>query len=333
MRIALLLLAVGPVWAQFTPKEADFTVKDYRFSDGRTLPEVKLHYRTLGTLRGNNAVLILHGTGGTGKQFVSEQFATVFGAGELLDASKYFIILPDGVGHGGSTKPSDGLKLDFPHYGYGDMVALQYRLVTEGLGVRHLRLVMGTSMGGMQTWMWGERYPDFMDALMPLASEPVQISGRNRYFRRMMIDPLRENPERGLRTALYVLMIMGSSPLQLQKEAPTREQADKLFDEALAKRVAAANGVDLLYQVEASNDYDPAPQLEKIRAPLLAVNSADDEVNPPELGIMEREIKRVPRGRYVLIPIGDQTRGHGTHSLPKVWGRYLAESLEESTAR
>jgi homoserine O-acetyltransferase len=333
MRITLLLLALGTAGAQVQPKEADFLVKDYRFSDGRKLPEVKLHYRTLGTSAGNNAVLILHGTGGTGKQFVSEQFSTVFGAGELLDASKYFIILPDGVGHGGSTKPSDGLKRDFPHYGYGDMVALQHRLVTEGLGVRHLRLVMGTSMGGMQTWMWGERYPDFMDALMPLASEPVQISGRNRFFRRVMIDPLRENPERGLRTALYALIFMGSSPLQLQKEAPTRAQADKLFDETLAKRVAATNGVDLLYQVEASNDYDPAPQLEKIRAPLLAVNSADDQVNPPELGIMEREIRRVPRGRYVLIPISDQTRGHGTHSLPKVWGRYLAELLEESTAR
>ena len=173
MRIALLLLTLGTGWGQVEPKEADFVVKDYRFSDGHTLPEVKLHYRTLGTRAGNNAVLILHGTGGTGKQFVSEQFAPVFGAGELLDASKYFIILPDGVGHGGSTKPSDGLKLDFPHYGYGDMVALQYRLVTEGLGVRHLRLVMGTSMGGMQTWMWGERYPEMPDALMPIASQPM----------------------------------------------------------------------------------------------------------------------------------------------------------------
>ncbi|MDP8979955.1 MAG: alpha/beta fold hydrolase [Acidobacteriota bacterium] len=335
MRIVLLLLvaATGPAWAQLEPKEADFVVKAFHFSDGRTLAEAKLHFRTLGTPAGNNAVLILHGSGGTGKQFVSESFSTIFGPGELLDASKYFIILPDGIGHGGSSKPSDGLKLDFPHYGYGDMVTLQYRLVTEGLGLRHLRLVMGTSMGGMQTWMWGERYPEFMDALMPLASEPVQISGRNRFFRRMMIDPLRENPERGLRTALYVLMIMTTSPLQLQKEAPTRDQADKLFYETLAKRTAAANSFDFLYQMEASNDYDPAPLLEKIRAPLLAVNSADDQVNPPELGDMEREIKRVPRGRYVLIPISSETRGHGTHSLPKVWGKYLAELLQESNSQ
>jgi len=289
----------------------------------------------------DNAVLILHGTGGTGGQFLSEAFAGVlFGPGQLLDTSRYYVVLPDGVGHGGSTKPSDGAHAAFPHYGYRDMVRAQHRLLTEGLKVDHLRLVMGTSMGGMHTWLWGETYPDSMDALMPLASLPVQIAGRNRMMRRMIIDSIRSDPEwnggeyrtqpRGLASAVYTLLFMVSSPLQWQKAAPTREAADRFFDEQVKARTSANDANDMLYQFESSADYDPAPDLEKIQAPLTAVNSADDQVNPPELGILEREIRRVKQGRYVLIPISDETRGHGTHSRPAVWKQHLEELLARS---
>ena len=330
--ICLVLFTFAASAANYPPPaESDFVIHNFRFKSGEILDELKLHYTTLGTLRGDNAVLILHGTGGAGKGFLSDQFAGVlFGPDQLLDASRYFIILPDGIGHGRSSKPSDGLDRRFPHYDYDDMVAAQFRMVTEGLGVKHLRLVMGTSMGGMQTWVWGETYPDFMDALMPLASLPVELAGRNRFFRRMIVDTLRADPVNGLRTAVYILTIMTSSPLQMQKQAPTRDEADRLFDETIEKRMAANNGFDMLYQFDSSRTYDPEPNLEKIRAPLLAINSADDQVNPPELGILEREIKRVKGGRAVVLPITDQTRGHGTHSLPSVWKQYLAELLAAS---
>jgi homoserine O-acetyltransferase/O-succinyltransferase len=333
-----------------SPVEADFVLRDFHFADGEVLPELRLHYRTIGTLHRDpsgaisNAVLVLHGTGGTGAQFVSDQFAGVlFGPGQLLDTSKYFIILPDGIGHGKSSKPSDGLHARFPHYGYNDMVLAQHKLLTEGLGVNHLRLVMGTSMGGMQTWMWGERYPDFMDALLPLASLPVQIAGRNRMTRRMVIDAIRNDPEwnngeykqqpHGLVSAIYTLLMMGSTPLQWQKQAPTRDEADKLFDQMVQSRLAQTDANDMLYQFDSSRDYNPQPGLEGIKAWLIAINSADDQINPPELGIAEREIKRIKRGRFVLIPISDRTRGHGTHSLPAIWGQYLAALLDESGAR
>jgi homoserine O-acetyltransferase len=330
-----------------TPVQGDFVVRDFHFKSGETLPELKLHYTTIGTpVRDKdgvvrNAVLIMHGTGGSGRNFLNARFAGVlFGRGQLLDATKYFIILPDGIGHGASSKPSDGLHARFPHYGYRDMVEAQYRLVTEKLGVNHLRLVMGTSMGGMQTWLWGETYPDFMDALVPLASLPVEIAGRNRMMRRMVTDSIRNDPEwnngeykqepHGLASAVYTLIFMVSSPLQWQKQAPTRETADKFFDQMVENYLKQFDANDMLYQFDASRDYNPQPELEKIRAPLVAINSADDQVNPPELGIMEREIKRVPRGRYILIPISDQTRGHGTHSLPAIWQQYLAALLEET---
>lgn len=331
--LAILLFTLPLAAAVYPPpKEADFILRDFQFHDGGRLPELKIHYTTFGELRGDNAVLIMHGTGGTGHQFVSDRFAGVlFGQGQLLDASRYFVILPDGIGHGKSSKPSDGLGDRFPHYDYDDMVTADYRLLTEGLGVKHVRLVMGTSMGGMQTWVFGERYPDFMDALMPLASAPVQIAGRNRFFRRMMMDALRNDPVHGLRTAIYILAIMTSSSLELQKEAPTRDTADKLFDETIERRTQAnPSGIDLLYQVDSSRNYNPEPDLEKIKAPLVAINSADDVVNPPELGILERTIKRVKHGRYVLLPITDQTRGHGTHSLPAIWQSYLADLLKAS---
>jgi homoserine O-acetyltransferase len=245
------------------PVEGDFTLHDFHFRDGGALSALRLHYTTLGSLAGDNAVLILHGTGGTGNQFLSEQFAGVlFGPGQLLDASRYYIILPDGIGHGKSSKPSDGLAARFPHYDYDDMLTADYRLLTEQLGVKHLRLVMGTSMGGMQTWMWGEKYPEFMDALMPLASAPVEIAGRNRFFRRMITDALRSDPVNGLRTAVDILVIMTSSSLQLQKQAPTREEADQLFDETIRKRMEANNAGDMLYQFDSSRSYNPEPDLE-----------------------------------------------------------------------
>ena len=329
------------------PVEGDYTVGNFKFDDGETLPQLRLHYRTIGQpVRDQagvvrNAVLIMHGTGGTGAQFLSAQFSNVlFGPGDLLDATKYFIILPDGIGHGKSSKPSDGLHARFPHYGYDDMVRALYIVVTEALQVNHLRLVTGTSMGGMQTWMWGEKYPDFMDALMPLASLPVQIAGRNRMTRRMIIDSIKNDPEWNngeykaqphcLASAIYTLIMMGSSPKQWQKEAPTKDAADQMFDKMVSTVLARTDANDMLYEFDASRDYNPQPDLEKIKAWLVAINSADDQVNPPELGVMEREIGRVSRGRYVLIPISDQTRGHRTHSLPAIWKQYLAELLEES---
>jgi homoserine O-acetyltransferase/O-succinyltransferase len=347
--IFLLAIASLPASAQTNPVPAqgDFILLNFKFDSGEVLPALKLHYRTLGTPRRDgtgvvrNAVLVMHGTGGSGGGFISDQFAGVlFKPGQLLDPAKYFIILPDGIGHGQSSKPSDGLHARFPQYGYNDMVTAQYRLLTEGLGVNHLRLVMGTSMGGMHTWVWGEKYPDFMDALLPLASLPVQIAGRNRMMRRMVIDPIRNDPDwnngeyktqpRGLTTAIYTLLFMSSSPMQWHKQAPTRDTADHFFDDQVRRQLARTDANDMLYAFDASRDYDPAPNLESIKASLTAINSADDQVNPPELGILEREIKRVKRGRYVLIPISDKTRGHGTHSLPELWKEHLAGLLQET---
>lgn len=329
-----------------TPSEHDFVLKEFRFASGETLAELRLHYRTLGspqrdaTGRVTNAVLIMHGTTGSGAQFVRREFAgELFGPGQLLDASRYFIILPDGIGHGKSTRPSEGLRARFPRYVYADMVDAQYRLVTEGLGVNHLRLVMGTSMGGMHTWMWGERYPDFMDALMPLASLPTQIAGRNRAWRRVVIDAIRHDPEwrngnytsqpQSLRIAAEMLFLVGSNPILRQRQAPTLADADRILDEYVANAMKTMDANDVLYAVEASRDYDPGPGLEKIQAPLVAINSADDLINPPELGILEREIRRVKNGRAAIIPLSDQTTGHGTHTLASVWKAYLADLLEK----
>ncbi|HEX8904081.1 MAG TPA: alpha/beta fold hydrolase [Longimicrobiaceae bacterium] len=352
--IPLLLLVARAGVAQPAPYpapvEGDFVMRDFAFESGERLPELRIHYRTLGTpvrdAQGvvRNAVLILHGTTGNGGNFISPTFAgRLFGAGQLLDARRFFIILPDGIGHGRSSRPSEGLHARFPRYTYDDMVRAQYRLVTEGLHVNHLRLVMGTSMGGMHTWVWGYTHPDFMDALMPLASAPVQIAGRNRMMRRMIADAIRGDPEwkggeytaqpRGLADAVHVLMLMTSAPLQQQKAAPTRDAADSLLEASVARYVRTLDANDMLYAFDASRNYDPSPRLGQIRAPLFAVNSADDEVNPPELGILEREIRKVPRGRYILIPTSDATRGHGTHSVPDVWGRYLAELLAATEPR
>jgi len=326
------------------PVEGDFVLRDFRFQTGETLPELRLHYTTIGTPRRGpdgrvaNAVLIMHGTTGNGHNFLSDAFAgRLFGPGQLLDATRYYIILPDAIGHGKSSRPSEGLRARFPKYTYDDMVEAQYRLVREGLGVDHLRLVTGTSMGGMHTWVWGYRYPDFMDALLPLASAPVEIAGRNRMIRKMIIDAITQDPEwkggdyteqpRGLTGAIHGLMIMQSSPLHWQKLAPTREAAERFLEQRVASARRTMDANDMLYAFGSSRFYDPSPHLEKIRAPLLAINSADDQVNPPELGIVEREIRRVPRGRFVLLPITEETRGHGTHSLPAIWGKHLEELL------
>jgi homoserine O-acetyltransferase len=347
------LLGTGSVPQSEPPAvtEGDFVLRNFRFVSGEVFPELRLHYRTLGTPqkdasgRVRNAVLIMHGTGGTGAQFTGANFAgELFGRGQPLDAERFYLILPDAIGHGGSSKPSDGLRARFPRYVYVDMVEAEYRLLTEGLGVNHLRLMMGTSMGGMHTWMWASRYPDFSDAWMPLASVPGPMSGRNRVWRRVVIDAIRQDPEwRGgnyvtqppsLRTAAQMLWLVGSNPIRRQREAPTRADADRVIDSYVAGYIKANDANNILYALEASADYDPSPGLERITAPLLAINSADDIVNPPELQILERGIERVPRGRAVMIPLSDKTAGHGTHTLAAVWKQYLVELLRETeTAR
>jgi homoserine O-acetyltransferase len=339
--------AAGPAPPAMAPAEADCTFHDFKFGDGEVLPELRLHYITLGSPDRDaagavrNAVLILHGTTGSGRGFLAETFAgQLFGRGQLLDAATHYIILPDGIGTGKSSRPSEGLHMRFPKYTYDDMVRAQHRLVTECLGVQHLRLVMGTSMGAMHTWVWGTTYPDFMDALLPLASLPVEIAGRNRMLRQMIVDSIESDPEwrqgeytaqpRGLISAIHVLVFMVSSPLQWQKEAPTRTQAEALLATLIKRYSSTLDANDVIYQFEASRDYNPLPLLDKIRAPLFAINSADDQINPQELGILDEAIHRVPHGRYILLPITPQTRGHGTHSLPAIWGKYLGELLAAS---
>jgi len=340
----LTALVASTGQAQPAPGQ-DYVVRDFRFADGELLPELRMHYRTFGTpVRGRsgavaNAVVVLHGTGGAGTQFLGPTFAgELFGPGQLLDTSRTFLILPDDIGHGHSSKPSDGMRTHFPHYAYADMVLAEYRLVTEGLHVDHLRLIMGTSMGCMHAWMWGERYPTFMDGLVPLACAPTQIAGRNRMWRKAAIDDIRNDPAwqggnyatepAGLTAAYQLLVLVSSNPTQYHRLAPTRDAADSL----LAARVAAGTGAtdanDLLYQLEASRDYDPSSRLAEIVAPVLAINSADDVINPPELGLMERLIPRVKHARYVLIPQSDKTNGHGTHTLAAVWKSYLAEFMQ-----
>jgi len=323
--IAFLLAALAV-------SEGDFVLRNFRFASGETLPELRLHYRTLGT-PSSPAVLVLHGTTGSGAQFLGESFAgELFGPGQLLDPAKYYIVLPDGIGHGGSSKPSDGLHARFPHYGYADM---------EKLRVKHLRLIVGTSMGCMHSWVWAEAQPKFMDANLALACLPVQIAGRNRVARKLAMDSIRSDPAwnggeykspplAGLRGALEVLFFMGSAALPLQAQAPTRDAADKLADEWMAKRLAATDANDFLYAFDASRDYDPSADLEKVETAVTAINSADDEINPPELGILEREIRRVKRGLAVVLPIGPKTRGHGTHTNAAAWKEHLAGLLERS---
>jgi homoserine O-acetyltransferase/O-succinyltransferase len=329
-------------------KEGDYIAHDFHFKSGETMAELRLHYTTLGTPQKDatgkttNAVMILHGTTGSGRPFLGKNFGGVlFGPGELLDASKYFIILPDSIGHGKSSKPSDGLHAHFPHYDYDDMVAAQHEMLVKGLGVNHLRLVGGTSMGCMHSWVWAETYPDFIDAALPLACEPVQIAGRNRLWRKMVIDGIRTDPawmggdyttepQEGLRIWADFLIIAGSAPLYDQKIMPTRDAADQYVENVVKRIMVTADANDVLYALESSRNYDPSPNLDKIEAYVMFINSADDFINPPDLGIAEREIKKVRRGKYILIPESDETHGHGTHSMPIFWQQYLKELLEES---
>jgi homoserine O-acetyltransferase/O-succinyltransferase len=332
----------------FPVQEGDFLVKDFKFRSGESLAELRLHYRTLGKAvrdrEGHirNAVLVLHGTGGSGAQFLSPQFAgELYGPGQPLDIGRFFVILPDGIGHGKSSKPSDGLRAHFPGYDYDDMVAAQHLLLTEGLGVDHLRLIFGTSMGCMHSFVWGETYPEFMDALMPMACLPVEIAGRNRMWRKMVMDAIRNDPEwqggeyrqepkQALRTAEDLLIVAGSAPLPMQRSYPTRDAADKFVEDYFAAHSGDRDANDLLYQVNASRNYDPRTRLEAIEARVTWINSADDFINPPELGIAQREAKRLKNGKFILIPASEQTHGHGSHTWAVLWSDQLAELLERS---
>jgi len=322
------------------PKEGNWVAKDFRFHTGEVMPELKLHYMTLGAQTGE-PVLVLHGSTGSSQGMLSRNFGgELFGPGQPLDASKYFIIIPDAIGAGKSSRPSNGSRTRFPRYNYDDMVQAQYRLVTEHFGLRHLKLVIGQSMGGMHAWIWGEMYPDFVNVLIPMASQPTAVAGRNWILRRMLIEAIRADPayKDGNYTeqppslkyaqAFFSLATSGGTET-LHRTAPTRATADKLVDERLAQRVTL-DANDLIYAYDASRDYDPAPHLEKIKARVLAINSADDERNPPELGIMDREIKRVKNGHFYLVPASAETRGHGTTGNAKFWKHLLPALLNEA---
>jgi homoserine O-acetyltransferase len=353
-RVALFSFTIAAALAAPTfaadfpaPVPGDYIIHNFRFASGETLPELRIHYRTVGKVeRGpdgvaRNVVLILHGTGGDGERFVSgaaDIFAAqLFGRGQPLDASRYYIVIPDNIGHGKSSKPSDGLRAKFPRYAYHDMIEAQRRLLVDGLGVEHLRLVMGTSMGGMHTWLWGQLHPQFMDGLAPLASLPSEISGRNRMWRRALMDAIRLDPSwrggdyeaqpNGLRTALQISYLMGGNPTLRQQAGPTLAAADKAFDEATAASLKSTDANDYLYAFDASRDYDPAPGLDRIQAPLLAINFADDLINPPELGMLERGIAKVKRGKAITVPASAETIGHSTHTKAAVWRHHLEEFM------
>jgi homoserine O-acetyltransferase len=359
----LLFLLVGvaaaqtaaPVWHPAAPppshwpiKDGWYTVPNFRFGTGETLPELKLHYLTLGTPHRNaaghtdNVILLLHGTGGDAHSLLNPAFSDVlFGPGQPLDTTKYFIVLPDDLGHGESSKPSDGLRMNFPHYDYDDMVRSQHQMLVDGLHIDHLRLILGTSMGCMQSFVWGETYPDFSDALAPFACLPVELAGRNRMWRYMSMQIIRDDPAwdngnyttepvEGLRGANDLLIIAGSSPLQMQKNFPTREQAEKYVDTTLDRLIAHTDADNFLYYVNASRNYNPEPKLGAITAPVLWINSADDFINPPELSIAQELVGRMPHAKFILIPISDKTRGHGTHTVASVWKDYLVQFLAET---
>jgi homoserine O-acetyltransferase/O-succinyltransferase len=330
------------------PTEGDYVSHDFHFKSGETLPDLRIHYATFGAPvrdakgRVTNAVMLLHGTTGSGRQFLVPQFAgALFGPGQLLDVMRYYVILVDNIGHGKSSKPSDGMHAHFPRYDYDDMVLAQHEMLEKGLNVDHLRLILGTSMGCMHAWVWGETYPNFMDALMPLACQPVAIAGRNRMWRKMAMDAVRDDPDwkngeytsqpsGALKIDAEMFYMAAGSALQMQKSFPTRDATDAATRDYVKRFSAEHDANDLLYALDASRNYDPSPDLEKITVPVMFVNSADDFINPPELGIAERDIKRVKKGKFVLLPISEQTRGHGTHTSAAVWQQYLKELLEIS---
>jgi len=352
--IALAVSLVATAVAQtvkLSPVEGDYIARNFKFRSGETLPELRLHYTTLGTPHRNargeidNAVLILHGTGGDGKQFFRPQFADeLFKPGGLLDPAKYYIILRDGIGHGKSSKPSDGLRAKFPQYDYDDMVAADHELLTKGLGVNHARLIMGTSMGCMHSFVWGETWPDFMDALMPLACLPTEIAGRNRVWRKLLIDAIRSDPDwkggdyttqpqNALRNAEGLLLLVGAAPIVMQQQYDTRDEADAYAQSYVETNMKTVDANDLLYQVSSSRTYDPSKGLGKIEAPLTWVNSADDFINPPELGLAERFARELKTGKFVLIPASETTRGHGTHTWAAIWKGHLEELLKRSAPK
>lgn len=338
----------NPAASPYTGMPGEYIAKDFKFGTGETLSALKLHYLTLGTPHRNaaghvdNAVLLLHGTGGNAHTLFSPVFSTVlFGPGQPLDTAKYFLIFPDDIGQGDSSKPSDGLHMKFPQYDYDDMVRSQHQMLLEGLHVDHLRLILGTSMGCMQAFVWGEAYPNLADALMPLACNAVALAGRNRMTRYMAIEAIKHDPtwnngeyttqpQQGLRTANEMLLIMGSAPLVMQKAYPTREAAEKYVDTYLARTMTTTDANNLIYYVNASRNYDPSQHLNRITVPVMWINSADDFINPPELGLAQQQVKQMLRAKFVLLPITDQTRGHGTHTIAAIWKDHLIELLNES---
>jgi homoserine O-acetyltransferase len=346
LALTVPLAALGAAQAADWPtKEGDFIVRDTVFKSGEKLAEARLHYTTLGTPRRNakgeidNAVMVLHGTGGSGKNFLVPQFADeLYGPGQPLDITKTYVILPDNIGHGGSSKPSDGLRMAFPHYDYDDMVALQHKLLVDGLGVTRLKLILGTSMGCMHAFVWGETYPGFAERLAPFACNTVALAGRNWMWRKMAMDAIKADPAwmggdyttqpmAGIRAAADLQIIAGANPMALQAQHPTREATEKALDQSFARMTGGYEANNALYSIDASRNYDPSPGLEKIAVPVLWVNSADDFINPPELGLAEQMVKRMPRARFVLIPASTETRGHGTHTSAKFWKADLAKLL------
>jgi homoserine O-acetyltransferase len=338
--IALIAIATAAYGADYPqPREGDWIARDFKFHTGEVMPELRLHYTTVGEPSGE-PVLVLHGTTGSGTGMLTPAFAgELFGAGQPLDAGKYYLILPDSIGAGKSSKPSDGLRAKFPRYNYDDMVAAQYRLLTEGLGIKHLRLIIGNSMGGMHAWLWGVTHPQFMDAIVPMASQPAQMSGRNWMMRRLLINAVRDDPDwkdgnyttqpAAFRVAnVWFGLATNGGDQALYKAAPSREQADKIVADRLAAPFKA-DANDFLYQWDASRDYDPEPGLDRIQASVLAINSADDERNPPELGIMERALKRMKSARLLIIPASEETRGHGTTAIAKFYKQELQELLQK----
>ncbi len=346
--LALLASTAASAQTSWPTHDGAYTIRDFHFKDGESLPELKLHYLTLGAPHRDsaghtdNAVLLLHGTGGSAHSLLNPAFSDVlFGPGQPLDITKFFIILPDDIGHGESSKPSDGLRMKFPQYDYDDMVASQHTMLLEGLHVDHLRLILGTSMGCMQSFVWGETFPHFSDALAPFACLPVELAGRNRMWRYMAMQDIRHDPAwqngnyttepvEGLRGANDLLVIAGSAPLQLQKNYPTRAQAEAYVDKVISADISHTDANNFLYYVNASRNYNPAPRLSTITAPVLWINSADDFINPPELGIAQKLVTKMPNARFILIPISDATRGHGTHTQAAVWKNYLIDFLAQT---
>jgi len=358
MKISLLALSLfslsvtaqnaAPTSSLLGYVEGSYTAHNFSFNSGEVLPELRLAYVTLGTpVRGpsgevKNAVLLLHGTANSSRAFLAPAMSTIlYGPGQPLDLRKYYLIMPDGIGHGRSSKPSDGLRAHFPRYGYEDMVLAQYRLVTEGLNVQHLRLILGLSMGGMHTWLWGVRYPDAMDALMPLGCYPVEIAGRNRLWRTIIIQAIRsdpawnngnykDQPSGALATVVGIEQFVLSTPVRLQETYPTRDSFDSSFESAVRQAPQYGDLNDQLYAFSASSDYNPQPELDKIKAQVLAINFADDEINPPQLHIFEREMPRVKNAKYIVVPATENTYGHSSLSHPELWVGYLRGFLESA---